>query len=158
MVRIDGKTVVYGTSCNLELSLVTADSTTKDDEGAHDTPISVKWSIKSDHFIGAGASTQMTYAQILQAFLSKTLVDAELMIARGADMGLPAEGWQPEWQINMDQTGYLIVGGEALLTSLSHNANVKGFTTFSLQLTGQGKLHPRSYFPAINPIDNPIND
>ena len=49
MVRIDGKTVVYATSCNLELSLVTADSTTKDDEGAHDTPISIKWSIKSDH-------------------------------------------------------------------------------------------------------------
>lgn len=153
MVRIDGKTVVFGTSCNLELSLVTADSKTKDDEGAHDTPISVKWSLKSDHFIGVGSSAQTTYAQILQAFLSKVLVDVELMIARGADMGLPAEGWQPEWAINVDRTGYIIVGGKALITSLNHSASVKGFATYSLQLTGQGELCPRNYFPSINPIN-----
>lgn len=136
MLWIGGKVVALSKSCDLQLSLSTIDSSTKDD-GNWDSPSAgnMSWSVNNESVDSADSNrtNDVVFDDLFDLYVAGEPVEVTFGVATNkSDDGLPTAGWNAP-----TAGGYK---GSALITNLSRSANKGDNASVTVSLQGVGKL------------------
>lgn len=133
MLFVDNKSISYATNHTLEINAETANTSNKD-EGSGD------WSSDEINILSWNASSENLYStdgegsnydQIFDLMVAKTPIDAVFCKKSETATDVPTGGWTPS------VPKYT---GKVLVTSLSLNAPVDGYSSYTAQFQGVGEL------------------
>lgn len=144
-VFVGGKSVALATSHSFNISVSTSDVTTKDDFGmfTNNEATSISWDCSSDHFVSAGTDGHST-ADILDLVLIGEKVDVIVSLPRPVNAEVPVGGFVPEDK--QADNEFFCYKGKAIITSCSISAPNGERATYSISMTGCGKLE-KAYAP-----------
>lgn len=139
MLFIGGKSIAYATNHTLEISGETKDTSNKDEGGgswASEEIGLLSWSATSEN-IFSDEGEGNTYADLFDAMIAKTPIDAVFSLRNEADSitTVPSGGWNPK------APKYT---GKVVITSLSLNAPNGEFATFTANFNGVGALEKKT--------------
>lgn len=140
MARVNNRTVALATSCSFTATTQFEDAQTKDDaEGPANEPTWVDWNGSSENMVGINESqpVQLTYAELLDLQLSKTVIDLSFDLVSNAEGSVPEEDWKPD---TANVYGFAPYGGKAYIESVNLNAPNNGKATFSVAFKAAGPL------------------
>ncbi len=140
MARVNNRTVALATSCSFTATTQFEDAQTKDDaEGPANEPTWVDWSGSSENMVGIdeSQSVQLTYAELLDLQLSKTVIDLSFDLVSNAEGSVPEGDWKPD---TTNVYGFASYGGKAYIESVNLNAPNNGKATFSVAFKAAGPL------------------
>lgn len=125
--------IAYATSCSVELSAETSETTSKDHTGGWSTSVvrKLSWTASSENLYADGLANG--YDLMYDAFINKTPIDIYFCVK--ADDEMTGDTW------TKGTGGYK---GQVLITGLSANAPDGENATFSVSMTGYGPLDKAS--------------
>ena len=141
MAFVDEKAIALSTSCGLELTGDTEETSSKDSGNWKDFIMTMLgWTSSTDTLVSAvdsdGDTADIAYKELYAKFIAMepiTLVFGEIVGRTNANNERPeTTGWVPP-----SDNGYT---GQALITGLSFSAPVDGKATLSVSLQGTGAL------------------
>lgn len=140
MAFVDNKAIALATSCGLDISGDTEETSSKDSGNWKDYIMTMLgWTASTDTLVSAisadADTADLAYKELYAKFIAMeaiTLVFGEITSRTNADNERPLAGW-----IAPSDNGYT---GQALITSLSISAPVDGKATLSVSFQGTGAL------------------
>jgi len=141
MAFVDGKAIALSTSCGLELTGDTEETSSKDSGNWKDFIMTMLgWTSSTDTLVSAvesdGDTADLAYKELYSKFIAMdpiTLVFGEITDRTNANNERPeTTGW-----VAPSDNGYT---GKALITGLSFTAPVDGKATLSVSFQGTGAL------------------
>lgn len=93
------------------------------------------WSISSENLF-AYEGNGMTSNDVMELYLSGTLLEVKFGLAQTSTTGAPATGWEEA----AETANVKMLSGKAYITSLDINASNDGRATMSITLTGHGAV------------------
>lgn len=120
--------IAYATSCSVELSAETTETTSKDHRGGWTTAVVKKlsWTASSENLYADGLANG--YDLMYSAFIGKKPIEIYFTVKEGE---MASDSW------TKGSGGYK---GQVLITSLTANAPDGENATFSVSMTGYGPL------------------
>lgn len=141
MIFVGGKAIALATSHTLHVAAETSDTSTKDSGIWNNADISgMSWDASSENFSAAKSeqNVDISYKEVMKMFLAGEQVDIIAGIPKNiTNDGVPDEGWSVPENTSGNQDHFK---GKALITDVSLTAANKENATFSVTLTGVGKL------------------
>ncbi|MDR1556796.1 MAG: phage tail protein [Tannerellaceae bacterium] len=135
MIFVGGKAIALATSHTLSLTAEMKSTSSKDTGNwAASIPGGKSWEMTSENVYSADAdTTQASYATLVDKWLADERVEVHFGIPKNADAAseVPSTGW------SLPDGSYK---GYAYISSISANAPNGENATFSVTLTGTGKL------------------
>ena len=136
MLWIKGKVVALSTSCDIDLTANTVDSSTKDDGTWDASEIgSMGWSVTNESVdsVEKNRSKDYEYDQLFDFFVAGEPVDVTVGLPTNtSNEGVPDDGWTAPTK-GMFQ-------GQAVITNLKRTGSKGSNGTVSISLTGYGAL------------------
>ncbi len=133
MLFVDGKSISYATNHTLEINAETTSTQNKDEssgEWSSDEVNTLSWTASSENLYSVDGAGQ-NYDDLYDIMVSKTPVDCVFCKKSETATDVPTDGWTPSVPK---------YSGKAIVTSLSLNAPVGEYSSYSVQMQGIGKL------------------
>ena len=133
MAFVGGKSIAFATSHTLEINAETANTSNKDEGGGdwESSEVSIlSWSVSSDNLFSFDGEGQK-YDELFDMMIAKTPVALVFCKKSETATDVPTGGW------TVSTPKYT---GNAVITSLSLNAQNGEYATFSVQFQGVGAL------------------
>lgn len=122
-IKIADNTVYHATECSFSITRSLESIATKDTDGEKKTAGNYNWTLSTSALVAnkATASTQNDTKSILDAFIAGDVVAVEF---------------------TTDNTGDIILSGNAFIESINITASVGSSATYDVSLNGDGDLTP----------------
>lgn len=133
MLFVDGKSISYATNHTLEINAETTSTQNKDEssgEWASDEVNTLSWNASSENLYSTDGEGN-NFDQIFDLMVAKTPIDAVFCKKSETATDVPTGGWTPS------VPKYV---GKVIVTSLSLNAPVGEYSSYSAQFQGVGEL------------------
>lgn len=136
-VLLNGKSIALATSHSLDITINTADTTTKDSDGKflQNETTTIQWSLQSENLCSFGTDGSDTQT-VLDLALVGTPVTVVFGLVTPLDAVVPTGGFT----VNSTASDKFAYTGSAIITSISVSANNGEKATYSVTFTGTGAL------------------
>lgn len=133
-LMLGGKCVAFATSCTVHVSVNLEESSTKDSTNnfVEQTPTSISWDMSCDALYSVDAdATGVNGVDSLDTVLAQQKVQVQFEETSGEKNRVPV-------------TGGAVYHGDAWVNDININAPNRQNTSYTIQLTGDGKLEKTS--------------